>query len=311
MNNPWAEIACTVPGAMADDLAEFLVELSGNGVTVENRSVDTFSLDTIEEAPSLSVKAYLANDETLAANIGRINDYLRTNGPRFDGFVYVEPDIVLMGDEDWANDWKQHFHPMRIGSRIVIKPTWEAFAAGEDDLVIELDPGLAFGTGTHETTRLCLEVTQEIFSGDAPFTDRIFPSEVLDVGTGSGILSIAAAKCGARQVTAIDIDPRAATVTEENVALNGVGDRVTVSTTPLAAVTGTYGIVLANILAEELVRLSGELTARIAPGGYLILSGILAEREPFVVQGFASCPLQLVTTRRAAEWSCLCYRRTP
>ena len=310
MNTPWAEIACTVPSAMADDLSAFLVELSGNGVTVENRNVDTFSLDAIEELPAVTVKGYLANDENLTANIARVEEYLRTYGPGFAGFVFTAPAVILMGEEDWANGWKQHFSPMRIGRRVVIKPTWEAFTAGEDDLVIELDPGLAFGTGTHETTRLCLEVMQEIFAGDAPFEGRPFPAEVLDVGTGSGILSIAAARCGAGRVVAVDIDPRAVTVTEENVALNGVGDRVAVSTTPLAAVTGTYGIVLANILAEELVRLSGELVARVAPGGFLILSGILTEREPYVVQGFASAPLQLVTTRRDAEWSCLCYRRT-
>ncbi len=312
MTASWAEVACTVPTDMADDLADFLVELSGNGVSVENRAVDTFSLDTIEETDTKTVKAYLVNDTSLPEKLAAIGRYLGENGPRYDGYVPLAPEVTVIGEEDWANGWKQHFHPSRIGRRVVIKPTWEEFAPQAGDIVIELDPGLAFGTGTHATTRMCLDVMEGIFFRDPPFdaTRHPHPVAVLDVGTGSGILSIAAAKFGAPRVVAIDIDERAVAVAEENLALNGVRG-VEASTTPLARVTGSYGVVLANILAEELVRLAQELVARIAPGGFLILSGILTEREEFVRTGFAPLPLELTAIRHEEEWSCLCYQVRP
>ena len=309
MTASWAEVACTVPTAMADELADFLVELSGNGVSVENRAVDTFSLDTIEETATKTVKAYLANDGALTDKLAAIDRYLGENGPRHAGFVPLAPQVTVIGEEDWANGWKQHFHPSRIGRRVVIKPTWEKFTPREGDIVIELDPGLAFGTGTHATTRMCLDVMEGIFFRDPPFDATVHPhpQAVLDVGTGSGILSIAAAKFGAPRVIAIDIDERAVTVAQENLALNRESG-VEVSTTPLARVAGSYEIVLANILAEELVRLADQLVARVAAGGFLILSGILTEREEFVRAGFAPFPLVLVATRREEEWSCLCYQ---
>jgi ribosomal protein L11 methyltransferase len=197
----------------------------------------------------------------------------------------------------------------------VIKPTWEGYAPVPGDIVVELDPGLAFGTGTHATTRMCLDALEGIAFRDPPFdaTGHPEPRTVLDVGTGSGILAIAAAKFGARQIVAIDIDPRAAEVTTDNLALNGIGEPVAVhvSTTPLDAVPGTYDVVLANILAEELVRLAASLISRVAPGGFLVLSGILMEREEFVRNGFAPYPLTLAAVRHETEWSCLCYQLQP
>jgi ribosomal protein L11 methyltransferase len=218
-----------------------------------------------------------------------------------------------MGEEDWANNWKQHFPPLRIGKRFVIKPTWEDFAPQPADILIELDPGLAFGTGTQPTTRMCLEMLEGIIYGDPPFLPPVAveTQTLLDVGTGSGILSIAAAKCGVTGINAIDIDQRAVSVTAENLALNQVARYVSVSDTPLDCVTGTFGIVVANIIAEELVKLSLQLVEKVIPGGHLILSGILAEREDFVRTGFSPYPVDLVTVRRDEEWCCLCYRILP
>ncbi|HEY5973375.1 MAG TPA: 50S ribosomal protein L11 methyltransferase, partial [Geobacteraceae bacterium] len=134
---------------------------------------------------------------------------------------------------------------------------------------------------------------------------------VLDVGCGSGVLSIAAAKLGAGRVVAVDIDPVAVQVTEENAGLNGVAAIIETSTTPLAQLTGSFAVILANILAEELVRLAAELTGRLAPGGFLILSGILREREEYVRAGFAPQPLILAAATAADDWCCLVFRRTP
>jgi ribosomal protein L11 methyltransferase len=157
---------------------------------------------------------------------------------------------------------------------------------------------------------MCLEWLEAIRFGDPPLaaaTPRAMAT-VLDVGTGSGILALGAAKLGASRIEAIDIDPQAVAVARENLDLNNIGDSVTVSTTPLAAIDGRFDVVLANILAEELVRLREQLVRRIATGGYLILSGILTDREQFVVDGFADTGLHLAGCTHEAEWSCLCYR---
>ena len=312
MSTPWAEAACTVPTALADELADFLVELTGCGVSIENLNVDTFSVETIEETPIKTVKAYLPNDPSLEENLARITAWLHDHGRGCPGFVFQQPVVTFIQEEDWANGWKQHFHPTRIGRRLVIKPTWESYDSLAEDIVIELDPGLAFGTGTHGTTRMCLEVLEGIVFRDTPYGAVEGPpaATVLDVGTGSGILAIAAARFGVGRIVAVDIDPRAVEVANENLALNGITG-VEVSTTPLEAIPGRFDIVLANILAEELVRLGHHLVAKVAPGGFLVLSGILTEREEFVRDGFAPFPLDLAEVRREAEWSCLSYRLRP
>jgi len=311
MSELWAEVSCEVPAAMVDPLAEFLVALSESGVTIENLSVDTFSLDTLEETPIKTITAYFPANETLDGKIAQIAAFLDDLRPSCPGFHFHEPVVSFIRDEDWANTWKEHFKPTRVGTRLVIKPTWEEFAAQPDDIILELDPGMAFGTGTHPTTRLCLESMERIFSHAPPsrIEKRVAPADVLDVGTGSGVLAIAAVKLGAGRVVALDIDPTAVAVAEKNLAQNRIGTSVLVSNQPLAEISGTYDIVLANILAEELVKLGKELFDRVRPHGYLILSGILTEKEELVCKGFDPFALTLLAITREAEWSCLTYLR--
>jgi ribosomal protein L11 methyltransferase len=307
----WAEVSCVVPADLVDQLAEFLVTHSGTGVSIENLAVDTFSLDTLEDAPVKTVKTYFIRDAALHDRVAAIAAYLAGLAASYPGFVPQPPEISYLQEEDWANNWKIHFKQSRIGRRLVIKPTWEACAAQPDDVIIELDPGMAFGTGTHPTSRLCLETLERIFFREAPFTDADAspPSELLDVGTGSGILAIAAAKFGADRVTAIDIDPDAVAVAQQNLELNRVQGVVAVSAMPLGEVAGTFAVVVANILAEELVRMGSELVGKLKRDGFLVLSGILTEKEGIVLEGFARFPLVLVETTREAEWSCITYRR--
>jgi ribosomal protein L11 methyltransferase len=307
----WAEIACHVPESLVDPLADFLIELTGTGVSVDNRTVDTFSPDDIAELPTKTVKAYVTVECDLEQVLARISSFLTDAGSATADYSFQPPTVTIIQEEDWANTWKAHFKPTRLGRRLVIKPSWEEYGAATDDVVLELDPGMAFGTGTHGTTRLCLEALERIMSregiyGDAPPPER---AAVLDVGCGSGVLSIAAAKLGSHRVEAVDIDPVAVQVTRENASRNGVG--LSVSTTPLDDLATSFAIVLANILAEELVRLAHPLVERIAPQGHLILSGILREREAFVIAGFASFPVTLVETTHADDWSCLVYRKAP
>ena len=304
MQTDWAEIACEVPADMVDAMADFLVELTGNGVGIENLHLDTFSLDTLEDTPTKTVKGYLPLDGSLEELRIRVEHFLAEQGPSFAGFVYAPPTVTVVKNEDWANNWKVHFKPVRIGQRLVIKPTWEEYQKLPGDLIIQIDPGMAFGTGAHPTTRMCLESLERICLNES---GGKLPDAVLDVGTGSGVLSIAAALMGASRITAVDIDPEAIRVTRENLQLNGLGDLVAASTTDLGLLPGEYDIVVANILAEELVRLSAQLIAKVAPGGWLILSGILTEKAEFVRAGFPG--MTPVESPTEAEWSCLTFRK--
>ena len=306
MQKEWIQLAYEVPDAMVDTIAEFLIELSSTGVGIDNRTLDTFSLDSLEETPTKTVTAYFQSDGDLDERIRDIKAFLVENGPNFPGFSYQDPTITRITDEDWSTSWKEHFKPLRVGKHLVVKPTWEDFPAGPKDILLNIDPGMAFGTGTHPTTMLCLTVLEKILSG---LGTRGKSLTALDVGTGSGILTIAAAKLGIPHLYAIDIDPEAVQIAQENCLLNGVEERVTVSNTPLAMVSGGFDIVLANILAEDLVRMAPDLIAHLNPGGLLILSGILIEKETMVIDGYANSSMTLTEVSREGEWSCIVFQR--
>jgi ribosomal protein L11 methyltransferase len=171
----------------------------------------------------------------------------------------------VVGDA-WREGWRAYFKPLRVGERLVIKPSWEAFTPEPGDLVLTLDPGQAFGTGTHESTQLLLRELPACVAEGA---------RVLDIGTGSGILAIASIMFGASHVDAIDTDPLAVSATRENAEVNGVAAKVDAGTTPVEAVSERYPLVLANIEARVLVPLAAAVASRVAPGGRLLLSGLL------------------------------------
>jgi ribosomal protein L11 methyltransferase len=306
----WAQVSYAVPEAMVDSFSEFLLEFSPDGVVTENLTLDTFSLETVEESPIRTVTAFFEADDSLAENMSLVANYLEKTSTEYPGFIPADPNVTYINEEDWSSNWKTHFKPARIGKRLVVKPTWEEYPHTPSDVILELDPGMAFGTGSHATTRLCMEVLEKIFFREEVFMDAgpENPDRILDVGTGSGILSITAAKLGANHVIAIDIDPQAITVAMDNVIMNGCENRITVSQTPVAQIEGLFDIVVANILAEELVKMADELSAKVRPGGYLILSGILIEKEDTVLNGFSIPGIILMETSRDAEWSCLTYR---
>ncbi len=311
MTQPWAEVTCHAPAAADDLLSSYLVELSGVGVCTENREVDTFSLDGLDDGRESVVKSYFPADDTLPLQVERITAYLAELAAANPDWSFAAPVVTLIRQEDWAHTWKEYFKPFRVGERLVVKPTWEEYEAREGDLILEIDPGMAFGTGSHETTRLCLEALQGICCRSGEFGGLTYPdpASCLDVGTGSGILGIGALKLGIPWVVGIDIDGEAVKVAEENASLNGVADGMTLSTTPLERVTGTFPVVVANILAEDLARMASLLVERLGAGGFLILSGILTVKEPLVVEGFAPFDLLPLSPARDGEWSCLVYRR--
>lgn len=216
-----------------------------------------------------------------------------------------EPRLQFVGKSDWAESWKAHFHPVRVGRRFVIKPSWREHTSAPDDILIEIDPGLAFGSGLHPTTQLCLKILE-----DMPLTGQ----SLFDVGTGSGILALAALKLGAAKVRAVDIDDIAVRVTEENFERNGyspdaavdVETRVEISVGSAGDTGGRqWAIVVANILANTIIELLPDLKAALAPGGSLILSGIIAEQETSVTEAAATHNLHLSDRQSEDDWVAL------
>jgi len=222
-----------------------------------------------------------------------------------------DPQIRTLREEDWAHAWKIFYKPLRVGQRVVLKPSWEEFAAQPTDIVVELDPGMAFGTGLHPTTRLCIAALEEIVRpGDT----------VLDLGTGSGVLAIVAYKLGATHLLATDIDPISVEVTLENAGRNGVptGEdaalAVRLGSVP-TEMAGRFSVIVANILAEVIAKLLDAeygyppLTDPLAPGGHMILSGIIDFRTDLVVDAIQRHGLTLIDRRQEGDWVALLVRK--
>lgn len=305
MKKTWFELDIQVPSAGIDLVCNELSELGCEGVTVEERALDTFVVpDPDETIPdNYWIKAYFPQAENQADIEETVRARLTWLEALVPGLLPLTIESRPVQNEDWAEGWKQHFSAVRIGKRLIVKPTWEAFTPGEDDVVVNLDPGMAFGTGTHGTTRLCLEALAELYETPP------HPSRVLDVGTGSGILAIAAAALGAERVLACDIEEESCRTATENAKLNGIIDRVDITGEALETLEDGFDVVVANILAEENIRLGTELTKRLAPGGTLILSGILQEKETLVTRAFSAYDLTGPVISRDAEWICLRYRK--
>ncbi|HYD39716.1 MAG TPA: 50S ribosomal protein L11 methyltransferase [Anaeromyxobacter sp.] len=211
--------------------------------------------------------------------------------------------VAEVADQDWGESWKRGLEPLSIG-RVWVRPSWIETPAPAGAAEVILDPGMAFGTGTHPTTALCLAALSDLLGARPAAT-------VLDVGTGSGLLAIAARKLGAREVRANDNDPVAVEVARENAARNGAA--VTIGVEPLGEIPGRFDLVVANILANTLVELAPELAAHVAPGGVAIVSGILVPQEDEVRAAYAAAGLAPLPAqdRRDGEWSLLAFARDP
>lgn len=247
------------------------------------------------------VKGWFTQDEHTHDVLANLRQQLAGLTAQADGldFGTLALDFQDVADEDWAENWKKYYKPFRIGTRLVVKPSWETYAAKPEDLVVELDPGMAFGTGTHETTGMCMEMLDKHLQSGM---------RVMDVGTGSGILAIAAAKLGAEKVLGVDIDPDAVKVAAENVLKNGVERQVRIIQGDL--VKGEVmpcELAVANIVADAICMLAGPLTRHLAPGGLFICSGIIREREQDVLDAALKAGYTVADRLTKGEWVALCF----
>ncbi|HEY5471688.1 MAG TPA: 50S ribosomal protein L11 methyltransferase, partial [Candidatus Limnocylindrales bacterium] len=213
----------------------------------------------------------------------------------------------LVREEDWAEAWKSHFPVLRIGRRMVIRPTWRRHRALPDDVVLSLDPGMAFGTGLHPTTRLCLAALETLAEEGllARGRARNGAARVIDVGCGSGILAIAAGKLGAGEMLGVDTDPIAVESTIANARLNGQSRRLRVRQGSAPSGEGPFDIVLANLIASLLVLLARSLRHELAPGGHILASGIFRDREGDVRAAFEAADLTVARRWAEEDWVAL------
>ena len=304
MTSRWLEIRLAVPDEAVELVAQMLMEIGCTGITAAEIHLDTFDVPAPESLANDPVmKAYFTYPDKLGRLLEQIQFKLSELTAIYPELATAHLESRELADHDWASDWQQHFPPFRVGKRLVIHPSWTDWQASGDEVALTLDPGQAFGTGTHATTSLCLDALAEHFACGQP------PAKILDVGTGSGILAMAGAALGARQVLANDIDKDACRIARDNISNNRLDHIVAVTDAALEDISGTYDLVLANILATENLRLADQLVAHLSPGiGRLVLSGILIEQEQAVMQGFASHPLSLLASKHRDEWTCIVYQ---
>lgn len=281
-----------------DSISETFRRLGVSGVAIEPAVEPLADEGFIETAATIRVLAYLPHHPGVNGDLERIEQGL-WHLSAFD-LAPMGPLVKRVIDEaDWANAWKDHFHTTRIGRRLVIRPTWRDVSPAPSDVILSLDPGMAFGTGLHPTTRMMLESIEE----------KLKPGmRVFDIGTGSGILSVAAAKLGAPEVLAVDLESVACEVARENVRLNDVQSAVNVRRGSIGAGQGKFDLILANIIATVIADLTPEFRKRMSSESRLIVSGIIREREHLVLDAFANHGLLVVDTRSSGDWLCLVAR---
>lgn len=293
----YTEISAAVSSTQVERAADILRHLTGRDVSIERpfTQPDLESDAVVDTASTAIVRAYADGDSGSGA-LERARAALAS--------AEVEARVMArdVAEEDWAESWKEHFHVERFGERIVVAPSWRRHEPEPGDVVVTLDPGMAFGTGQHETTRMCLEALERVVRPGG---------RVLDVGCGSGILAIAAARLGAREVLAVDVDADCVRVTEENARRNGVDGIVRVrrgslgDAWPFDQPSAGFGVVVANIIARVIVDLAPNLVGALADGGRLIVSGVIGEREREVVEALTAAGLRIERVRAMGDWRCI------
>ena len=295
----WVELSVEAAHEFVEPLSHIFTRYGNGGVAIEERG--GHNPDEGEVPPDsgpVTVKTYIPLDSTADERRSYIDLGVRLVGHL--GSVTPLRERVLDEDE-WKDAWKKHFYVLHIGRRIAVVPTWRRYRSKSSDVVVLLDPGMAFGTGHHPTTRTCLELLEDLVKPGM---------SVLDVGSGSGILAIAAAKLGARSVVGLEIDPVAVTVAESNIRENGVAHLVEVvqGTLPHAALPpGDFDLVLANISSKVVSDLAHHLVEALGPGGALVVSGIILDQRAAVISRFEDKGAVVEQSRVSGDWAALVF----
>jgi len=307
----WCEISIQTSHEAVELIAEIFRDLGASGVVIEDPELvndyitsgkwDYTDIPIAKETEVVVEKAYLPVNGELEGRIQTLRQEIKALESRG---VNTAPAVLTtaeLQDEDWSDTWKQYFHTEKPGERVVIKPTWEEYAPQGDEVVIELDPGAAFGTGTHATTAMCIRQLEKLVKPGMT---------VFDVGTGSGILSIISAKLGAKNIQAVDYDDSVLKIVEENLEQNNVQDIISVAQSDLMQnVHGKAELVIANIIADIIIRLFDQLDEHLEQGGTLLTSGIIEDRIEDVLSAAEKHGYGVVERLENKGWACITFKR--
>lgn len=311
MDKDWIEVTILTSSEATEAVAGFLYNCDVEGVSIEDMADVEFkkknlgyadfineSVLTIEEGAM--VKGYFKDSENFMNTLNYIKESVDDLGEF--GFDKGEGIVTYhkVNQDDWANNWKQYYKPTKIGDKIVVKPIWEEYEENNGEVVVELDPGMAFGTGTHETTRMCIKAIEKKVKED---------TTVFDIGTGSGILSIAAAKLGAKHVVGVDLDPVAVESANKNVEFNDLNNIEILHGDLMKVVQGKANVVVANILADIIMFLSDGVREFIEEEGYFITSGILNTQRDKVSEKLESLDFKIEEIMEDGEWICIIAKK--
>ena len=307
----WCEISIQTSHEAVELIAEIFRDLGASGVVIEDPELvndyitsgkwDYTDIPIAKETEVVVEKAYLPVNGELEGRIQTLQQEIKALESRG---VNTAPAVLTtaeLQDEGWSDTWKQYFHTEKPGERVVIKPTWEEYEPQDDEVVIELDPGAAFGTGTHATTSMCIRQLEKLVKPGMT---------VFDVGTGSGILSIISAKLGATNIQAVDYDDSVLKIVEENLEQNNVQDIISVAQSDLMQnVHGKAELVIANIIADIIIRLFDQLDEHLEQGGTLLTSGIIEDRIEDVLAAAEKHGYGVVERLENKGWACITFKR--
>ena len=308
MDGTWIEVRVITKSEALEPVSGIFYSLDCKGVAIEDPedilgreqgplTWDFADINVLEHKGKVAVvKAYFAEEDNIEEILGYDNEKLVELKEMGIDLGEAKVEHEKMYEEDWANTWKQYYKPSKIGEKIVVKPIWEEYEQKEGELVVNLDPGMAFGTGTHETTRMCIQALEKYVKEE---------STVFDVGCGSGILAIAAAKLGAKLAVGVDLDPVAVESSIENVGYNNLNNIEILHGNLVEVIDGKSDIVVANILAEIICILTDDVKRVMKDGGVFITSGIIHDRVDMVCEKLEATGFEVIEKNRDGEWNCI------
>lgn len=308
MEGTWIEVRVITKSEALEPISGIFYGLDCKGIAIEDPedilgreqgplTWDFADINVLEHKGKFAVvKGYFSEEDNIDEIIAYINEKVEEIKALGIDVGEGKVEFEKMYEEDWANNWKKYYKPSKVGEKIVVKPIWEEYEAKDEELVVELDPGMAFGTGEHETTRMCIQALEKYVQKD---------STVFDVGCGSGILAIAAAKLGAKLAVGVDLDPVAVESAKENVGFNNIDNIEILHGNLIEVIDGKADIVVANIIAEIICILTEDVSRVIKPNGYFITSGIIHDRVEMVTNKLEECGFEVVKVNKDGEWNCI------
>lgn len=308
MEGTWIEVRVITTSEALEPVSGIFYSLDCKGVAIEDPNDilgreqgpltwDFADINILEHKGNATVvKAYFSEEDNIEEVLKYIDERLSELKEMGINLGEGKLESEKVHEEDWANNWKKYYKPSKVGEKIVVKPIWEEYEEKDGELVVNLDPGMAFGTGTHETTRMCIQSLEKYVKEE---------SVVFDVGCGSGILAIAAAKLGAKKAVGVDLDPVAVESSLENVQYNNLDNIEILHGNLVEVIEGKADVVVANILAEIICILTDDVKRVLKQNGYFITSGIIHDRVDMVVDKLEASGFEVIEKNRDGEWNCI------